>query len=201
MNRRIAFKFETPDPSPETLAIAGLEDRLSLIFRDAALAVFDQCGRWGEVHVIVEEGTYLPASPVGGCKECGADHAPFEACAVRDEGGEGIEGRGNRLTHEQIEEIAQRAKLCAEATIPGDQLRALCERALATRAWRNISDVEQDEITRLRALVDLHQLSQVWADEQVAACEIQRLQREVERLTALSEGFRKRLSWLSASPR
>lgn len=44
------------------------------------------------------------------------------------------------LSREQVEEIARRAELCAEATIPGAQLRALI--ALALMARREPTETE-----------------------------------------------------------
>ena len=37
------------------------------------------------------------------------------------------------MNREEIEEIAVRAEMCIEATLPGQQLRALCEAALANQ--------------------------------------------------------------------
>lgn len=59
-----------------------------------------------------------------------------------------------------------------------------------------IAQLRVQEVTvqrdRLAKLVDLHQLSEVWADQQVAACEIQRLQGiagQRDKLALLWAGF------------
>jgi hypothetical protein len=62
VKRSVAVEFESPDPPPASQRQDDdLEDQLSLVFRDAAMAVFRLVG--GAVRVRVREGDEPPDPP------------------------------------------------------------------------------------------------------------------------------------------